>query len=261
MLPREHGSWAMLAAPAAVGWAAAGGGPAGAGALFSAALLGAFLSRTPVTALCSDARDARALRWLAAYGALGAAGLAGLLGVYERWGLLWLALPGAAVFVASLWFTLRRRAMTEPHELLGVAGLSLGAPGAAFAATGAWSADSLWLWALCALFFSGPVYHVKMLVAGKLASVPSPAPGARERAERAAAQSAAYHLATAALVGGGAAWGCLPAAALIPFLGALGKTLYYGSRRGGRLELKKVGWQEVAWTMVFVVVSAAGFRA
>lgn len=260
MWPREHGSWAMLAAPAVVGWAAAGGGPAGAGVLFAAALLGAFLSRTPVTALCADPRDARAWRWFAACAALGAAGLAGLLGTYGRWGLMWLALPGAAVFVASLWFTVRRKAMTEAHELLGVAGLSLGAPGAAYAATGAWTADSLWLWALCALFFSGPVYHVKMLVAGKLASVPSPAPGALVRAERAAAQSASYHIATAALVGGGVAWGCLPAAALIPFLGVLGKTLYYGSRRGGRLELKKVGWQEVAWTAVFVVVSAASFR-
>lgn len=256
MLPREHGSWAMLAAPAVVGWAAAGGGPAGAGLLFAAALLGAFLTRTPVTALLSDASDARAWRWLAAYSVLGAAGLAGLLGLYGRWGLLWLAVPGAAVFGASLWFTMRRKAMTEAHELLGVAGLALGAPGAAYAATGAWGPDAAWLWTLCALFFSGPVFHVKMLVAGKLASVPAPAPGARERAERAAGQSAVYHLVTAALVGGGAAWGCLPAAALIPFLGALAKTLYYGSRPGGRLELKKVGWQEVAWTTVFVVVSA-----
>lgn len=250
MLPREHGSWAMLAAPAVVGWAAAGGGPAGAGALFALALLGAFLSRTPLTVLSTAPSDGRARRWLAVYAAAAAAGFAGLGTVYGRWGLVPLALPAAAVLAASLWFTARRRAMTEAHELLGVAGLSLGAPAAYYAAAGAWAPEAAWVWALCALFFAGPVFHVKMLVMNRVAAAPPP--GAAQRADRAAAVSAAVHAGSTAAVLAGVLGAGLPAAALVPFAGALAKTLYYASRRGERLELKRVGWQEVGWTVVFV---------
>ncbi|TBR17770.1 hypothetical protein EPO15_16200 [bacterium] len=260
MLPREHGSWAMVVAPALVGWAAAGGGSAAVGALFVLALFGAFLARTPLTALVSDPSDPRARRWLAVYSAAAAAGLVGLVAGYGRWGILPLGVPGAAVMAASLWYAARKRAMTEAHELLGVAGLCLGAPGAYYAAAGAWAPEAAWAWALCALFLSGPVFHVKMLVANRIASVPAPAPGAAERADRAAAQSAAYHGAAAAAVLGGVVFGPLPAVAVLPFAGILAKTLYYGAHRGARLELKKVGWQEVGWTLVFVAVSAAGFR-
>jgi hypothetical protein len=120
--------------------------------------------------------------------------------------------------------------------------------------------EAFWLWALCALFLSGPVFHVKMLVSNRIASVPAPPPGAGERADKAAAQSAAYHAATLAVVFMGVLAAGLPAVALVPFVGALAKTLYYGARRGVKLELKRVGWQEVGWTVVFVVVSSAGFR-
>lgn len=259
MLPREHGSWAMVVAPALVGWLAAGGGPSGAAAFFTLALFGAFLARTPLTVLVADQNDARARAWLGAYGAAAAAGLAGLVHFYGRWGLLPLGVPAAAVMAASLWYAARKRAMTEAHELLGVAGLSLGAPGAHFAATGAWSAEAVWLWALSTLFLSGPVFHVKMLVCNRIASVPTPAPGAGERADRATIESAVYHGAALLAVIAAVVAEAVPAVAAVPFLGALGKTLYYAARRGARLELKRVGWQEVAWTVVFVVVSSAGF--
>lgn len=259
MLPREHGSWAMLAAPALVGWGAAGGGPAGAGAFFLAALLGAFLTRTPLTALVAAPSDGRALRWLAFYAVCSAAGLWGLLAVYGRWGLLPLGLPAGAVLAASLWFTARRRAMTEAHELIGVAGLSLGAPGAYVAASGAWAPEAAWLWALCTLFLSGPVFHVKMLVLGRVASAPGALEAAVIRADAAARQSELFHAASAAVVLLAVLAAGLPALALLPFLGALAKTVYYAHRRGARLELKKVGWQEVVWTVVFVVSSAVGF--
>lgn len=249
----------MLVAPALVGWIAAGGGPAGAGALFALALFGAFLARTPLTALVADQDDARARAWLVAYGAAAAAGLAGLVVLYGRWGLLPLGAPAAAVLAASLWYAARKRAMTAAHELLGVAGLSLGAPGAHFAATGAWSPEAAWLWALSTLFLSGPVFHVKMLVCNRIASVPSPAAGAGERADRAAMDSACYHAAALLAVMGAVAAGAVPAPAAAPFLGSLAKTLYYASRRSARLELKRVGWQEVGWTVVFVAASSAGF--
>lgn len=261
MLPREHGSWAMLAAPALVGWAAAGGGPPGAGALFVLALLGSFLSRTPLTALVAVPSDARARFWLALYAACAAAGLGGLLAVYARWDLVLLGVPAAAVFAASIWFTARRRAMTLTHEFLGVAALSLGAPGAYYAAAGFWAPEAAWLWALCALFFSGPIFHVKMLVLGRVASAAAPPQGAAGRADRAASHSAAFHAAAAAAVLAGVWGGRLPAISVLPFFGVLAKTLYYAGRRGSRLELKRVGWQEVGWTVIFVAISMAGFRA
>lgn len=240
----------MLVAPPLLGWAAAGGGPAGAGAAFALALLGAFLARTPLSALLAAPRDGRAARWLAAYSSAAAAGALALAGVYARWGLFLLAVPAAAALGWTLYNARRRRAMTESNELVGIAGLCLGAPGAFYAASGAWDARAAWVWLLCALFFAGPVFHVKMLVSAR-AKLPGAA-GARRT-------SLAYHLGAAGAVGAFAAAGAVPAAAAVPFVLSAAKTAWYGARPELKLELKKVGWQEVGWTLVFLGVCGAGY--
>ena len=261
MLPREHGSWAMLVAPPILGWAVAGGGPAGAGFCFALGAAGAFLARTPLTVLVLAPGDRRALRWLAAYSAAALTGFAGLCLAYGRWPLLLLGIPAAAALAVTLWFHSRRKSMTELNELIGIAGLSLGAPAAVFAARGAWGAEAGWLWVLCALFFSGPVYHVKMLVTRRIAQAPGASAQAHLSADAARLLSVGVHGVFFMLVGALAAAGRVPALAVVPFAAVTAKTLWWGLRQGPRLELKKVGWQEIGWTLLFVSLSAAGFSS
>lgn len=261
MLPREHGSWAMLVAPPLVGWAAAGGGPAGAALFFFLGAAGAFLARTPLTVLVSSPADRRAWRWLTAYSAAALAGFAGLCFGYGRWPILLLGLPAAAALAVTLWFHARRKSMTELNELIGIAGLSLGAPAALFAARGTWGPEAGWLWVLCALFFSGPVYHVKMLVTRRVAMAPGASAQARRNADAARRVSVGVHGAFLALVVALAAAGRVPWLAALPFAAVTAKTVWWGFRQGPRLELKKVGWQEIAWTLVFLAAVASGYAA
>ncbi|MBI5594602.1 MAG: YwiC-like family protein [Elusimicrobia bacterium] len=261
MLPREHGSWAMLVAPPLVGWAAAGGGPAAAGLLFVLGAAGAFLARTPLTVLVTAPGDVRAWRWLAAYSAAALTGFAGLCLAYGRWGLLLLGLPAVAALGATLWFHSRRRSMSEVNELIGIAGLSLGAPAALFCASGAWGPEAFWLWVLCAVYFSGPVFHVKMLVTRRVALAQGASAQARLSADQARGLSAVVHCGFFFLVGALAAAGQVPWLAALPFAAVTLKTVWWGVRQGPRLDLKRVGWQEIAWTLLFVALVAKGYSA
>lgn len=261
MLPREHGSWAMLLAPPLVGWAAAGGGPAGAGISFVLGAAGAFLARTPLTVLVAAPGDGRAWRWLAGYSAVALSGFAGLCLGFGRWSLLLLGLPAAAALGVTLWFHARRQSMTELNELIGIAGLSLGAPAAFFAARGEWGPQAFWLWLLCAVYFSGPVFHVKMLVTRRIALAPGASAQARKNADEARSLSAVVHAGSCFLVGALAAAGQVPWPAVLPFAAVTGKTVWWGIRQGLRLELKKVGWQEVGWTLLFTVCIAGAYQA
>ncbi|MBI3297236.1 MAG: YwiC-like family protein [Elusimicrobia bacterium] len=254
MLPREHGSWVMLLVPPVLGWAAAGGGPAGAAALFALGTAGAFLLRTPLGVLLESPGHPAARRWVLSCAAAAAAGFGGLAALYGRWGLLLMVPPDGGALAVALRNQRRRRAMSEANELVGIAGLSLGAPAAWYAASGAWEPGAAWLWALCALFFSGPVFHVKMLVSRRAASARGAPVEAARRADGARRLSLAYHGAAAAAVAAAAAGGAVPAGALLPFGASAAKSAWWAARQGPGLELKKVGWQEVGWTALFLAV-------
>lgn len=257
MLPREHGSWAILVAPPVLGWAAAGGGPAGAGVFFAMGLLGAFLLRTPLGA----PTEAGARRWSAAYALLAAAGFGGLGLAYGRWRLSVLGLPGAAALGVTLWNQARRRGMREANELVGIAGLCLGAPAAWFAASGRWEPGAARLWALCALYFAGPVFHVRMLVTRRIAMAPGAPVAARGKADAARLGSLVAHAGALAAVAAAGRARLVPDWSVLPFALALAKTAWWGRYQPPRLELKKVGWQELGWTCVFVVLNLRGYAA
>ena len=95
MMPREHGSWAVLIAPVLLGLCAAGGANAAAAGLFCLGALGVFLARPALLALLRPAPDPRARKWLIGYAAAAAAGFLPLLFVFARWRLLAFAAPAA----------------------------------------------------------------------------------------------------------------------------------------------------------------------
>jgi len=254
-LPREHGGWALLLAPPMTGIAAAGGGATPAVLLLAGALLGAFLMRTPLGAVIRDPADRSAAAALLAYGVPGALCLLLLMYFYDRWLLALLAAPGLAALFLYTAFRIRRRSGYLVTELLAAAVLALGAPAAFYTAAGALTADAGWLWLLNALYFAGPIFYVRMILAWR-AAFHDPDEVPYFRAVRRAA--CAYHAGAAACAAGLALMGAVPAPVVLPYFIA-GAKLLRRLRRGPTATLKSVGWREVVHALIFTAVVAYAY--
>jgi len=164
-LPREHGGWFLFLVPLAVGLGVAGEWNSR-GLAFVAAALALFLARQPLTLAIQSWHGKRTradlpalLAWLAVYAALVAAAAGVLLARERLWGLLPLGAVGVGLLALQLWAAAARRARTLWSEVIGTGGLALAAPGAHYAATGAWSVTALALWALMAMIGVGGVLY------------------------------------------------------------------------------------------------------
>lgn len=168
-IPRQHGSWSILAAGAAAGLAA--GGVSAATPWVVAALLLGFFAQHSAGAFFRlpaghDARRAMAA-WTAVYAACFMAAGAVLLFYFELVHLLPLAAAEILLMAATSLLRGRRRDITVPGELLGIAGLALTLPAVQIAGTGALTVEGGGLAVLCFLFFSTSVFHVRYLVRRK----------------------------------------------------------------------------------------------
>lgn len=164
-LPREHGGWFLFLVPLAVGLGVAGrfNGPALA---FTVAALALFFARQPLDMALRSWRGKRTradlpqvLTWLAICALLIAVSSVYLLFAARRWGLLPLGLVGAGLLAAQLWAGRARLARTSWNEVIGTAGLALAAPGAHYAAMGAWTVTEPVLWVLLAVVGVGGVLY------------------------------------------------------------------------------------------------------
>ncbi len=247
----------MLVAPVAAGLAASRGGPPAAVLFFCAAALGGFLLRTPLQVLFFSKQD-RAAAWasLALYGALALGGLAPLLLRYGRLGLLDFALPAGALLAADLLVQRGRRSFGLWSELSGILVLCLGAPAAYYAARGSLGADAWGAWALSALFFSGPVFHVKLAALQHRAASSAGLGGAVSRARRA---SVLYHGAALAAVALGTVLGRVPALAALPLAAALLKTWRRGAAPPAKTDFRALGYREVGYSVFFALCVSAGY--
>jgi hypothetical protein len=169
--PREHGTWAMLLVPWAVGCGVAGRLGLN-GALLLAAMVAFFLAQSQLMAWWRlrqpadpAAQAVRRAVWLTVI--LGLTGLIAsvplLLGP-RRPGLLWLATAGIALASAALALVRRRQERALPGQLLAALGLTLSAPAAWYVATGALDRVAIALWGLAAAYFVGAVCHVRLLI-------------------------------------------------------------------------------------------------
>jgi hypothetical protein len=164
-LPKEHGGWFLFLTPLAVGLATAGQWNRAA-LTFVIAGLALFLIRPPLELALKAWRGTRnrsdlpALHaWLFIYGALIAAAGSSLLFLDGCWGLIPLGGIGAGLLGLQLWTAHARLARTLWSEVIGTAGLSLAAPAAHYAATGAWSVTAGALWLLMAIIGVGGVLY------------------------------------------------------------------------------------------------------
>lgn len=167
-LPHEHGAWVMLIAPMLVALAAAPQPSGGRAALAAIAVIGAFLAREPADLLIRGRGKPGTLFWLAAYLAVALAGALPLAFVTPGMALPVIGAVAAGLFAvhAALlaWPARRRLDRTQAGEGLAVVGLTLSAPLAYAAQTGRLDGLAVCLWAACALYFGGGVFHVKMLL-------------------------------------------------------------------------------------------------
>ena len=98
------------------------------------------------------------------YAAIAAIAAAMVVLVYGYWLLVPLAALALVPLGGNLYLATRREEMTAGGELLGIAGLALGAPVMYYVAAGAPGVQMLGLWLLSFLYFGGSVFYVKMKV-------------------------------------------------------------------------------------------------
>lgn len=255
MIPREHGSWAVLLAPLLAGFFAASPFDPGAAACFLVFALAGFLTKTPLLAAASVPNDKRALTWLGWYTLIALAALTPLLLHFRRWGLLAFSPAAVGLLIQTLHAQKQRQAMGWFNELAGIAGLALAAPSAAYAARGSFAGTDWLLWLLCVLFFWGPVFHVKLAALQHRAAASGKAP---PELERAASLSVVYH--AAALAGAAGIGFVLGWQVMVPFTASGIKATLRALGPARKTSFQQLGYQEVGFSLLFVACAAAALR-
>ena len=249
-LPVEHGGWGFLLEPLVLGLVLA---PSAAGLCLAGAAVAAFLARHPLRLALADRRKgARYPRTVLAEGfvlgygflALLLAGGAATLAWAPFWPALVLAAPAAVV---ALWFDARGRSREALPEAAGA--VALGASASAIALAGGVPAGpALGAWALLAIRGMTAVLYVR----------------ARLRLDR--GMPSGTRTAVSSHVGGIVCAGALAAAGWGPWMGVaalvllLLRAVHGLSARRPRLRPQALGFREMAWGLVTLVLLAVGYR-
>lgn len=263
VLPREHGAWGILLVPFLTAAGIAGVfSPAVVLALLAVVL--AFLARTPLSVWLLPGAGhrqpalsaAQARRWTFFYG--GPASLVGvvLVVVWRFEDLLVLAALALGLFFLHLLELRRGGPRGWVAELLGTGALTLSAPVAWVAATGALDSNGLLVWLLNAAFFCTGLVYVKARIG---------AVGAGRHSRVAAPQNAAravlfFHLVVVAFVAALIAARWASPLVILPFLVATARAGWGTRRFGQRFAVRRLGWNEVAHSLVFALLLVAAFR-
>ena len=215
-LPREHGAWGILLIPFATAVGVSGVFDLRA-ALLLASVLCFYVARTSWLKQNN--------RWTLVLLGGSAACTLPLMVVWKLW---WLAAFGAVA--APLAF--RKTERSVGMQLVAVAGLTLTAPAAWYVATGTLD-YRLWLWN--ALYFAGGVFYVKMHIATAISRKP--------------AGRLPVVLYYGGLTGILAWW---PVG--LAFVPAIVRAFVGAARVTPVLRVKRLGWTEVAYSLLFGVL-------
>lgn len=256
-LPREHGAWGMLGVSFFAGVLIAGrpGWPT-LGLAFAAFL--AFSSRESL--LQSFRLRARG-RSTGASGRLALAKLslmavAGLLlfVVGHLWGLLAPALLAGLLGVVHLRQALAGQERTLSGQLVAIAAISLAAPSAHYVARGTWELQAVAIWLLCCIYFASSVFYLKVRVGSVSAKRQQALPRVRRHC-------AAYHFFLGLLVLTLAVRTPLGPPLALAYVAVLARATWYLLRPGKTLNLKQIGYLEVAYSMVFLAFLVVAMRS
>jgi hypothetical protein len=259
-LPKEHGAWAMLYVPFALGSLVAWkfNFPA---LLLLIATTAAFISRESLliwwrarTRGRQTPSSIEARRLLLAYWLIAGAAGAPLIFAYKLYWLIPLALSGATLLLVNGWQATEFEDRTVQSEVMAIVGLTMTAPAAFYVTSGTWTATAWWLWALSAAYFASSVFYVKLRVTR------SHAKNAEDK-KRAQWQCAFYHSFLLGSLLALAVTHSLPLFALIAFAPVLARTLRSLLSPEPRLNLKQIGITEIIYSIVFLIFTTLTFRS
>jgi len=254
-LPREHGAWAMLYVPFALGVAVAGR-ISWAVLLLLVSTSALFISRESLLIWRRGRARRRevkgAARLLVIYLALAA--IFGLpLIFWHR--LFWLAPLGAAglgllLFNGELATRLEDRSITS--EVLAICGLTLTAPAAYYVAGEQWDRITFLLWVLSALYFASSVFYIKLRIY-------SLNPRKREDHLRVRWDCAFYHSFLLVALIFLFLSGNLRLFALAAFVPILARAFWRLIKPATHVNLTRAGILEIAYSCAFLIFSALSF--
>ena len=255
-LPREHGAWVMLYVPFAVGALVGWRSPLRL-MLIGLSVTFVFIARESLLiwwrARSRGQRNSQALRFVLSYVVLALVFAAPLLLVYDLYWFAGMGVAAAALLAINARQAVRRIDRTIGGEMMAIAGLTLTAPAAYYAARGAFDITAVWLWVLCSSYFASSVFYVKLRVS---TINPRLDKGRRETWYR----CAFYH---ALLLGSLvilALTGSLNVFAAVAFAPVLIRSFWYLARPVRHINLRTVGWLEMVYSLVFLIFTTLNFR-
>lgn len=256
IVPKEHGAWAVLYGSLLVGLGVAGRFTIPVLLLLVGMTACAFangplaLLVRPPSGPAQVPRRRQALLWILVYGAVAVATLVPLVTVFRMTFLLPFGM-GAMFFVVVRAYQLREREdRTLGGALTGMAGVTLGAPVAHAVAVGAVQPVGAMLWGLCFLFFGSGIFYVRMRVQGMLAA----RQGASASSNPALLPCVLYHAILLAVMPSLALAQVIPWPVLVAFAPAIWRAGAGLRRQDARLDLRRLGWSEVALTSGFILL-------
>ncbi len=255
-LPKEHGAWAMLYVPLAIGMLAAEGERRPV-LWLSLAVTFLFLARESVLAWWRarrrgrEARSARTLMLL--YLGLALTFGAPLLLEYRLFGMIPLAIGALGLLLVNAEQAARLEDRTILGELLAIFGLTMTAPAAHYVIQREWEPMAWGLWGASALYFASSVFYIKLRMQA--------AHGRPERREQMRRQCAIYHAFLIAALFGLALTHRMGVFLALAFAPALGRALRHILRPAERVNLRRVGLVEIFNALVFLIFATLAFRA
>lgn len=193
-------------------------------------------------------------RLLLIYTAIALLAGAPLILVYHLYWLLPLAVVGTVLLVLNGKQATDFEDRTVASEIMAIVGLTMTAPAAYYAASGQWKAMALVLWALSAAYFASSVFYVKLRVTALHGK-------SEERKRRVRWQCIGYHAFLLASLAVLALTRSLPLFVLIAFAPVLTRTVWSLVKPGQKLDLKRIGLAEIAYSVVFLVFMMLTFRS
>lgn len=161
LVPKEHGAWAMLLIPFAIGTAIQEQTWLQVPLFFGWFFL--YLASNPLMMMARNPGHAAQYRkFVIIYGFVAAAFL--ILPITRYPALLWLGVVLLIILPINLYYARMNRERELFNDFTAVAGLCLGAVISGYAGAGGWSEDLFPAWLFCVLFFMGSVFFVKTMI-------------------------------------------------------------------------------------------------
>ncbi len=260
IVPKEHGAWAVLYGVFLAGVGVAGRVTLPVGFLLVAVTAAAF-ANAPLALLARPrigepqaSRRRQALVWFLVYGTIAAVVLVSLVVIFRMTFLLSFGV-GAVFFLVLRAFLVRERDdRTLVGELVGTAGLTMVGPAAHAVAVGKVLPISAVLWLLLFLFFASGVFYVRMRIHGMIAQRKG------EESNPARVPCLVYHALLVVMVPVLAVARVTPWPVLVAFAPAIWRAAAGLPRQESTINLRRLGWSEVAVASAFVLLLIAAFR-